>query len=189
MSSPARRPLIRSNWTQKASRRLIPRSTKISFGPTTSSLGNENTKNYAAVHAQNNTSQTRQGNIPSSRNMFDYTPATERNAELKAARVPSREEEYRTPTPRWLAPPRLSPELAQKYAAISAASNDPIHMRSTIVENATLSRNAKRALIDKLRYEYNSSNFKNYWNSLPSDVIPQKTRKSRKSRKSRTRKN
>jgi hypothetical protein len=182
------------------------------FGPTTSSNPTNRT-NYNAKHAGNNESQSRQSmlnayNLPtrSYRPIGKYVApvpllsSAARNPErfenamyarnLQAARVPSGEEAYITPSPE-KRNPKLSPRLAQIYAQISANSNNPGNIERRITADATLNDNEKQDLIDKTIYEYNSNNLNSNWNKpaayLASEKAskPSKSRKSRKSRKTR----
>jgi len=179
------------------------------FGPTTSSNPTNRT-NYNAKHAGNNQSQSRQSTTGTTRNgtlnpvnSYRAIPSyvapvpllssAARNPErfenamyarnLQAARVPSEEESYITPTPE-RRNPMLSPKLAQIYAQISANSNDPSNIERKITADTTLNDNEKRDLIDKTIYEYNSNNLNSNWNK-PAAYLASKHRNSRNSRKSR----
>ena len=150
--------------------------------------------NYTEKHRHNNESQSRQSQSrgkrsPSYRAIPNYQmPVSGSNEyinraeELSNARVLSEEESYKTPTPYGVESSPLSPMLAAKYAQISANSNTFLNIIKKI-RGTQLSATDKKVLTNRARYEYESINLPNKWNTLPEGVNRRKTRKNRKLRR------
>lgn len=117
---------------------------------------------------------------------------------LQLARIPSKEESYITPTA--IKSPRgFNATLAKIYAQISAessrlakleeSSGNSNHiieldiMTNIINKYPSLTNEEKQLLIQKGKYEYNSPNIQQKWNSLPPGINRRKTRKTCKTRK------